>query len=59
MPMTSLKDARDRAIEVEEKKYLERLLAVTGGNIKKCCEIAGLSRSRLYDLLKKYQISAR
>lgn len=55
--MVSLKDARDRAIEIEEKKYLERLLAFTDGNIKKCCEISELSRSRLYDLLKKYQIS--
>ena len=59
MALTSLKDARDKAIEVEEKKYLERLLDLTGGNIKKCCEIAELSRSRFYDLLKKYQISAR
>jgi two-component system NtrC family response regulator len=53
----SLKEYRDRAIEVEEKKYLERLLALTDGNIKKCCEIAELSRSRLYDLLKKHQLS--
>jgi two-component system NtrC family response regulator len=55
--MVSLKEARDRAIEIEEKKYLERLLAFTDGNIKKCCEISELSRSRLYDLLKKYQLS--
>ncbi|MHB8790115.1 MAG: sigma-54-dependent transcriptional regulator [Desulfobulbaceae bacterium] len=54
--MVSLKEARDKAIEAEEKKYLERLLALTDGDIKKCCTIADLSRSRLYDLLKKYQM---
>jgi two-component system NtrC family response regulator len=54
--MVSLKEARDKAIEAEEKKYLERLLALTDGDIKKCCGIADLSRSRLYDLLKKYQM---
>jgi len=55
--LASLKEARDRAIEAEEKKYLESLLAFTDGNIKKCCEISELSRSRFYDLLKKYKIS--
>lgn len=55
--MVSLKEVRDKVMEVEERKYLERLLAFTEGDIKKCCELADLSRSRLYDLLKKYHIS--
>lgn len=52
----TLKEARDAAIASQEKIYLEKLLSQTGGNIKECCSIAGLSRSRLYDLLKKYEL---
>lgn len=56
--MPALKEARNRAIETQEIRYLEALLIATEGNIKECCKIAGLSRSRLYDLLKKYRLSA-
>ncbi len=55
--MPALKEARYRAIEAQEIRYLETLLTATDGNIKKCCEVSGLSRSRLYDLLKKYRLS--
>jgi len=55
--MPAMKEARHRAIEAQEIRYLETLLTATEGNIKKCCEISGLSRSRLYDLLKKYRLS--
>lgn len=54
--MPALKEARDRAIEAEEIRYLETLLVATAGDIKKSCKIAGLSRSRLYGLLKKYHL---
>lgn len=40
-----------------EKRYLRDILTHTGGNIKECCEITGLSRSRIYALLKKHNIS--
>ncbi len=55
----TLKAAREEAVEHFEKVYLARLLRQTGGDIKKCCSIAGLSRSRLYDLLKKYDLIQR
>jgi len=55
--MPTIKGARDIAIAKQEKKYLNQLLALSKGNIKKCCDTSGLSRSRLYDLLKKYQLS--
>ena len=55
----SLKSAREEAVRQCEKRYLGRLLARTGGDIKKCCSIAGLSRSRFYDLLKKYNLVSR
>ncbi len=44
-------------IEKTEKQYLSDLMSHTSGNIKKICRISGLSRSRLYDRLKKYNIS--
>ncbi len=40
-----------------EQKYLIDLISLTKGNIKEACRISGLSRSRLYVLMKKYQIS--
>ncbi|MGB3226266.1 MAG: sigma-54 dependent transcriptional regulator [Desulforhopalus sp.] len=55
--MPTIKGDRDRVIANQEKKYLTQLLALSKGNIRKCCETSGLSRSRLYDLLKKYQLS--
>lgn len=57
--MPTIKEDREHAIQVQEKHYLERLLQLSEGNIKQCCEIAGLSRSRLYDLLKKYDLSQK
>lgn len=56
VPQMTLKEARDAAIARQEKEYLTKLLSQTGGDIKTCCSIAGLSRSRLYDLLKKYEL---
>ncbi len=55
----TLKAARDQAVEQCEKVYLEKLLDQTDGDIKQCCSTAGLSRSRLYDLLKKYHLIQR
>ena len=40
-----------------EKKYLQKLISHTDGNLKKICQISGLSRSRVYERLKKYDIS--
>ncbi len=54
--MPTLKDARDKAIAEQEKNYLTKLLVLSDRNIRKCCETSGLSRSRFYDLLKKYQL---
>jgi two-component system NtrC family response regulator len=34
-------------------------MAVTGWNIKKACEVSGLSRVRLYVLLKEYNITRK
>lgn len=50
----NLQDAREAVIADVEKQYLADLLKITGKDIRQACEISGLSRSRLYTLLKKY-----
>lgn len=39
-----------------ERIYLEELSSLTRGNISESCRISGLSRSRLYDLLKQHSV---
>ena len=39
-----------------ELDYLERLRTMSGGNVSKACRIAGISRTRLYQLLQKYEL---
>lgn len=39
-----------------EQQYLQRLLRETAGDMAKACAVSGLSRSRLYDLLKIHAI---
>ena len=45
-----LKEIRDKV----EKKYLEKLTADSGNDVKALCSISGLSRARVYALLKKH-----
>jgi two-component system NtrC family response regulator len=52
-----LRDFRDAAMADIEKRYLEDLVSFSSGNISDACRISGLSRSRLYALLKKYSIN--
>ena len=37
-----------------ERQYLERLNLLTRGNRKEACRISGLSRTRLFELMKKH-----
>jgi len=55
----ALKDFRENAIANAERTYLENLLASNNNNIKESCRISGLSRPRLYALLKKYNLIKR
>ena len=55
--LPKLQKHRENAIAEAEKSYLKDLLLLTEGKITKACQISGLSRSRLYALLKKYQLS--
>jgi two-component system, NtrC family, response regulator len=52
--LPTLGDYREKAVMEAEKSYLDYLIKTTDGNIKEACRISGLSRPRLYALLKKY-----
>ena len=55
--LPKLQEVRDTALANAEKQYLHDLVLLTKRNIREACQISGLSRSRLYYLLKKYGIS--
>jgi len=48
-----LKDYRARALASLERGYLEKLLSLADGDIRRACALSGLSRARLYALLKE------
>ncbi len=48
---------REQVWQKEEGCYLARVLEQAEGNILKACEITGLSRSRLYALLKRHGLT--
>ncbi len=50
----NLKDYREAELARIEKDYLSSLMRRTNGEVGEACRISGLSRSRLYTLLKKY-----
>lgn len=52
----SLKDFREAGLARLEKQYLVSLIRATNGNFEEARRISGLSRSRIYALLKKHQI---
>jgi two-component system NtrC family response regulator len=45
-----------QALEKFEREYLDRLMSENGGKIKEACSISGLSRTRLYERLRKHGI---
>jgi two-component system NtrC family response regulator len=50
------REYRQKTMYQVEKRYLKDLIQSTGGDIKAACDISGLKRARLYQLLKKYNI---
>ena len=44
--------------EASELKYLQDLMSMTQRKIRKACEISGISRSRLYEMLAKYGLKS-
>lgn len=55
--LENYKDYRTKLLENGEKKYFTRIAEEARGNVKEACRISGLSKSRLYYFLKKYNLS--
>lgn len=53
----SFKTFRTTCIAQIEKVYLENLIRQANGSIKEACKLSGLSRTRLYVLMKEHDIS--
>lgn len=49
-------EARELALAKMELDYLNKLIGQSGGDVKKACDLSGLSRSRFYELVKKHSI---
>lgn len=43
-------------VENAQVNYLTRLMGYTRGNVRKACDISGVSKSRMYEILKKYNL---
>jgi len=52
----TIKDFRTDALARVEHRYLAELLRVSEGKIQRACALSGLSRARLYALMKQYSI---
>jgi len=48
-------EIRKAAVSAAEQKYVKDLMSSVGGKVDEACRISGLSRSRLYSLLRKYR----
>ena len=55
--LPKLRELRDDVFFWAEYNYLRSLVSLCGHNVQKACQVSGLSRSRLYSLLKKYQLT--
>lgn len=53
----TLSELRENAVASAERDYLKSLISIRNLNIHAACRISGLSRPRLYALLKKYGIT--
>jgi len=52
----AIKDFRAEALGRLEQRYLTELLRVAEGKIQRACALSGLSRARLYALMKHYGV---
>ena len=55
--LSPLDEVRKTALAQVERQYLQDLMQQEKGNIQAACRVSGLSRARLYSLLKHYDIS--
>jgi len=52
-----LRRVRERYLFKSEQVYLAELMIQSNDDVGKACSISGISRSRLYALLKKHSLS--
>jgi two-component system NtrC family response regulator len=52
----TIKDFRSEALAKVEHRYLTELLRISNGKVQRACALSGLSRARLYALMKHYGI---
>jgi len=55
-PIPDLKDFRNSILEEIERVYLKRILLKNNWDIEKTAQISGLSKNRVYVLIKKYDL---
>ncbi len=55
--LPKMQEVREKALSAVEKQYLTALLSHTGGNMNLASRISGLSKPRLYALLKHYDLT--
>jgi two-component system NtrC family response regulator len=49
------KEYRKACLEQAEAKYFARLMQAAGNDVREACRISGMSRTRLYEMLKIYR----
>ncbi len=55
--LPTLRHVREAAVAEAEERYLRDLMIATDGNVEAARKISGLSRARLYALLREYGLS--
>lgn len=56
-PLPEFKSYRNECLARIERPYLERLMRQADGNIKEACRLSGISRTRLYGMLKDHDMN--
>jgi two-component system NtrC family response regulator len=56
-PLIPLKEFRKKCYGELERRYFKCLMSASKNNIQKACEISGLKKARLYDLMRKNGIN--
>jgi two-component system NtrC family response regulator len=56
-PFPCLKAYKNKVTENAEIHYIKELITASGNNVKEACRLSNISRARLYQLLKKYNLT--
>ena len=54
--LPKFRDARETVVNQLEKAYMRQLADLCTGDATQACELSGLSRARLYEILKKHSV---